>query len=59
MTVAELIMRLQAVDPTSEVVIVDSGVRSIYAGAYPVRLVDFNDKRVLTIDIDGYRVEET
>lgn len=58
MTVGELIMRLQSVDPTLEVVITDSWVGSVHAGAYPLKTMDFNDKQVLTIDIGGYLLEE-
>jgi hypothetical protein len=58
MTVAELILRLQALDPSLEVAIIDSWVGSIHVGAYPLKVVDFNDKHVLTIDIGGYQLEE-
>lgn len=51
-------MRLQALDPSLEVVITDSWVGSIHFGAYPLKVVDFNDKLVLTIDIGGYQLEE-
>ena len=58
MTVGELIMRLQAVDNTVDIFIVDSWVGSVHAGAYSIKMMDFKDKRVLSIDIGGYQLEE-
>lgn len=59
MTVGELIMRLQAVDPTLEINITDGWTGAIYEGAFPIRVVTLGeDKQVLDIGIGGYQLEE-
>lgn len=59
MTVGELIMRLQAADPTLEISITDGWSGAIYEGAFPIKVVTISaDKQVLDIGIGGYQVEE-
>ena len=59
MTVGELIMRLQAVDPTLQVSITDGWSGAIYEGAFPIRVVTLGeDTQVLDIGIGGYQLEE-
>ena len=59
MTVAELILRLQAVDPTLQVSITDGWTGAIYEGAFQITVADIGeDKQVLDIGIGGYLVEE-
>ena len=59
MTVGELIMRLQAVDPTLQVNITDGWSGAIYEGAFPIRVVTIgDDEKVLDISIGGYQLEE-
>lgn len=59
MTVGELIMRLQAVDPTLEISITDGWSGAIYEGAFPIKVVTLGeDKQVLDIGIGGYQLEE-
>lgn len=60
MTVAELIMRLQAVDPSLKVTITDGWTGAIYEGAFPIRVVTLGeDEQVLDIGIGGYQLEDT
>lgn len=59
MTVGELIMRLQAVDPTLTISITDGWTGAIYEGAFPLRVVTLGeDQQVLDIGIGGYQLEE-
>jgi hypothetical protein len=59
MTVGELIMRLQAVDPTLTISITDGWTGAIYEGAFPIRVVTLGeDTQVLDIGIGGYQLEE-
>lgn len=59
MTVAELILRLQAVDPTLEVRITDGWAGAIYEGAFQITVAELgHDKQILDIGIGGYLVEE-
>jgi hypothetical protein len=59
MTVGELIMRLQAVDPTLTVSITDGWTGAIYEGAFPIHVVTIGeDQQVLDIGIGGYHIEE-
>lgn len=59
MTVGELIMRLQSVDPTLTVSITDGWEGTTYEGAFSVRVLDIDaDNQVLDIGIGGYRLEE-
>lgn len=60
MTVGELVMRLQAVDPRLTVSITDGWTGAIYEGAFPIRVVtiDGEDTQVLDIGIGGYQLEE-
>ena len=59
MTVSELIMRLQAVDPTLTVSITDCWTGAIYEGAFPIRVVTIGkNEHILDIGIGGYQLEE-
>lgn len=59
MTVGELIMRLQSVDPTLTVSITDGWTGAIYEGPFPIRVVTIGeDDQVLDIGIGGYQLEE-
>ena len=59
MTVSELIMRLQAVDPTLTVSITDGWSRAIYEGSFSIRVVTIGeDEQVLDIGIGGCQLEE-
>jgi len=59
MTVGELIMRLQSVDPTLKVSITDGWTGAIYEGSFPIRIVTLGeDEQVLDIGIGGYQLEE-
>jgi len=59
MTVAELILRLQAVDPTLQVSITDGWSGAIYEGSFPIRVVTLGeDTQILDIGIGGYQLEE-
>ena len=59
MTVGELIMRLQTVDPTLTVSITDGWSGAIYEGAFLVRVATISeDEQVLDIGIGGYQLEE-
>lgn len=59
MTVGELIMRLQSVDPTLTVSITDGWTGATYEGSFPIRVVTIGeDDQVLDIGIGGYQLEE-
>lgn len=59
MTVGELIMRLQSVDPTLTVSITDGWTGAIYEGAFQIRIATLGeDTQVLDIGIGGYQLEE-
>lgn len=60
MTVAELILRLQAVDPILKVSITDGWTGAVYEGAFSIRVVTLGeDEQVLDIGIGGYQLEDT
>jgi len=59
MTVGELILRLQAHDPSLHVSITDGWTGAIYEGAFPIRVVTLGeDEQILDIGIGGYQLEE-
>ena len=58
MTVAELIMRLNAHDPSLRVSITDGWTGAIYEGSFTIRVVNTSDEQILTIDVGGYQLEE-
>ncbi len=59
MTVGEMIMRLQGVDPTLRISITDGWTGTIYEGAFPIRVVTIGeDTQVLDIGVGGYQLEE-
>lgn len=60
MTVGELIMRLQSVDPTLTVSITDGWTGAIYEGAFTIRVATIGeDEQVLNIGIGGYQLEDS
>jgi len=58
MTVAELIMRLSAHNPSLRVSITDGWTGAIYEGSFTIRVVNTSDEQILTIDVGGYQLEE-
>jgi hypothetical protein len=59
MTVGELIMRLQSVDPILEVSITDGWTDAIYEGAFLVTVVKTGlSEQMLDIGIGGCQLEE-
>jgi hypothetical protein len=58
MTVAELILRLSAYDPTLQISITDGWSGAVYEGSFPIRVVNTSDEQMLTIDVGGYQLEE-
>ena len=58
MTVGEMIMRLQAFDPTLKVSITDGWAGAVYEGAFSFHTIDIEDKQVVDIGIGGYQLEE-
>ena len=58
MTVAELIMRLSAHNPSLRVSITDGWTGAIYEGSFPIRVVNTSDdEQILTIDVGGDQLE--
>lgn len=59
MTVGEMIMRLQSVDPTLRISITDGWTGAIYEGAFSIRVATLGeDTQVLDIGVGGYQLEE-